>query len=363
MLKNIRIAAKKISNIPKDKLFERVKLGIRKRLSGYPYSIILQTVSACDLKCKHCFINDYNIHIHDGIIKIMQMDEFLACVERLRPMIKHASYFQLSTFEAILNKDLFRMMDVILKMNPRIQFPLLSNAMQLSSEKIALLENYPLSIVNISLDGCTKTTVEKFKTEVVFEKVIDAIRRLKRSRLKEKVAVTFVAHKNNIAELPDYVDFVNTLGVKDIYVSNLLTFTREMEGQELYTKQGNKISQNYFDEAVKRAKRNGQAIGMPRLSPVKMGCQACESFFIDINGNVAPCDFLAVTTPFTLWGETVTHAPVLFGNVLKDDPIAIYRKTAFKKFREAHRIGKELPDECTHCIDAYGLMCSNRVNH
>jgi len=363
MFNLIKIAVKKIGNIPSGQLLSRMQLGVQKYISGYPYSIILQTVSACDLKCKHCFINDYNIHIHDGAIKIMGFEEFLLYAERLNPMIQKASYFQFSTFEAILNKHLFKMMDEILKINPKIQFPFLSNTMQLSAEKIKQLEKYPISIVNISLDGYTKKTVEDFKTEAVFEKIVETIIVLKNSTLKDKVTVTFVAHKNNIAELPEYVDFVNRLGVKEIQVSNLLTFTKETVGLELYSQHGNKYASSIFEDAVKRAEKNNQIISMPRLSPVQMGCQACESFFIDSNGNVAPCDFLAVSTPFTLWGKTIQHPPVLLGNIFKSDPLQIYRSAAFKKFRKAHRLGKDLPRECTNCIDAYGLMCSNRINH
>jgi MoaA/NifB/PqqE/SkfB family radical SAM enzyme len=363
MLKTLRIAARKIRRIPRSKLPERLRLGIRKYLTNYPYFISVQTVSACNLKCKHCFINDYHTTIHDGVIKIMKLDEFSVFAERLRPMIRHASFFCFSTFEAILNKHLFKMMDLVLEINPAIQFPILSNTMELSPEKISLLENYPVSEVNISLDGYTKKTVEDFKTEAVFETIIGTIRYLRTTRLKEKLAVTFVAHKNNIHELPDYVDFVHKLGIRQIYVSNILSFTSSLEPLALYTPTGNAVAQQLFEEAVKRAKKNRQSISIPRLKPEQMGCQTAEIFFVDISGNVAPCDFLAVTTPFTLWGETIRHSPLIFGNILKDDPVEIYRKPEFKAFRNAHRLGESLPDHCTHCIDAYGLMCSNRIHH
>lgn len=363
MFNTIKIAFKKIKRIPKFQLIPRVKLGIRKYISNYPYYISLQTVSACNLKCKHCFINDYHTHIHDGIVKIMKFDEFVLFAERLRPMIEKASFFQFSTFEAILNKNLFKMMDLILEINPSIQFPFLSNTMELSDEKISMLEKYPVSEINVSLDGCTKKTVEDFKTGVLFEKIIETIKKLRQSSMGDKIAVTFVAHANNIHELPDYIDFVNRLGVKRIYVSNILTFTKDLVGLELYTKQGNTIASSFFDDAIKRAKKNKQVLSMPRLKPEQMGCQTSEIFFVDVNGNVAPCDFLAVTTPFTLWEETIQHPPLIFGNILKDDPIQIYRRKEFKEFRNAHRLGEELPKECTHCIDAYGLMCSNRIHY
>jgi MoaA/NifB/PqqE/SkfB family radical SAM enzyme len=363
MLRTIRIAAKKIRRIPPGQLFPRVFLGMKKYLTQYPYYLSLQTVSACNLKCKHCFINDYHTEIHDGVIKIMKPEEFERFAERLRPLITHAAYFTFSTFEAILNKHLFRMMDRILEINPAMKFPFLSNTMELSEEKIRELERYPVSEVNISLDGYTKKTVEDFKTEVVFERIIDTIRLLRESSLRNRLAVTFVAHQNNIHELPDYVDFVSGLGVGQIYVSNILSFTRQLAPLALYTPEGNTDAQALFDEAVRRAGRNRINISMPRLKPEQMGCQTTEIFYVDIKGNVAPCDFLGVTTPFTLWGKTTSHPPVFFGNIFEQDPLSIYRSEKARSFREAHRLGRELPVPCRNCIDAYGLMCSNRIHH
>ena len=359
----INIFLKKIKHIPRHRLGERLFSGIKKRILQYPQYISIQTVSACNLKCKHCFINDYHTEIEDGVIKIMQFNEFVLMADRLRPVIKNANYLTFSTFEAILNKNIFKMMDVILDINPKMQFPFLSNAMELSEDKIRQLEKYPVPEINISLDGFTKETVEKFKTEVDFNKIISTIKLLSASTLKNKIAVTFVAHRDNILELPDYVDFVNSLGIKQIYVSNILTFTKSLEGMELYSKIGNESAQKIFNDAIKRAKSNEQIISMPELSPILKGCQACESFFINSNGDVAPCDFLAVSTPFTFLGETQKNKPVIFGNIFKQDPIKIWRGESFKKFRNAHRTGKEIPNECTHCIDAYGLMCSNRTTY
>jgi MoaA/NifB/PqqE/SkfB family radical SAM enzyme len=363
MLKNLDIAMKKLGRLPRTTFVKRVKLGIRKYITDYPYYITVQTVSACNLKCKHCFINDYHTDIHDGLIKIMKMEEFRVFAERLTPMIRHASFFNFSTFEAILNKNLFQMMDLLLQINPDIQFPFLSNTMELSEDKVRQLEKYPIYEINMSLDGYTKKTVEDFKTEVVFEKIIETIRMLKASSLKDKVAVTFVLHRDNVHELPDYVDFVHQLGVRRIYVNNVLTFTKNLEPLALYTPEGNAEAQALIDEAVKRARKHKIGISVPRMKPKQMGCQTVEAFYVDVKGNVAPCDFLGVTTPFTLWGKTTSSPPVIFGNIFKTDPLEIYRSPGARQFREAHRIGRDLPAQCQNCIDAYGLMCSNRIHH
>ncbi len=363
MVKNLTIAMKKLGRLPRIKFLKRVKLGVRKYMTDYPYYITVQTVSACNLKCKHCFINDYHTDIHDGLIKIMKMEEFRAFAERLTPMIKHAAFFNFSTFEAILNKNLFQMMDLLLQINPDIQFPFLSNTMELSEDKVRQLEKYPIYEINMSLDGYTKKTVEDFKTEVVFEKIIETIKMLKASSLKDKVAVTFVLHRNNAHELPDYIDFVHQLGVRRIYVNNVLTFTKALEPLALYTPDGNVEVQALIDEAVKRARKHKIAISVPRMKPKQMGCQTVEAFYVDVKGNVAPCDFLGVTTPFTLWGKTTSSPPVIFGNIFKTDPLEIYRSPEARQFRQSHRVGRDLPTQCVNCIDAYGLMCSNRIHH
>ncbi len=363
MVNTLKILQKKIRHIPRHELMSRIMMGAKKVIFDYPQAISIQTVSACNLKCKHCFINDYRTTIDDGVIKIMKFHEFVLLAERMRDLLKNASVCYFSTFEAILNKNLFKMMDLVLEINPKMKFPFLSNSMELTLEKIKQLEKYPVPEISISLDGYTKKTVEDFKTEVNFDTIIDTIKLLRTTSFADKVAVVFVAHIHNIHELPNYVDFVHSLGVKRIYVSNILTFTKQLEGLELYTKNGNAKAQELFDEAVRRAKKNKQIIGMPELSPTLKGCQAIETFFVDTNGNVAPCDFLAVTTPFTLWGETTSNPPVIFGNIYEEEPIDIYRKKGFKEFRNAHREGKKLPKECEQCIDAYGLMCSNRTTY
>ena len=360
-LKNIKIYYNKLSRIPKNEFFSRAFLGVKKYYSNSPATIILQTVSACNLQCKHCFITNYGTEIKDGVTKIILFSEFKILADRLAPMIKKSSFFVFSTFEAIINKDLFTMMDYLLKINPDLKFPFLSNAMQLTPEKIAKLQSYPITEMNISVDGTTKEVVEQFKNGVDFEKILLALDRLSTSKLRDKVAVTFVAHKSNIHQLPDLINMVNRYGVKTVYVSNLLSFTTENRDMVLYSREGNAEVEEIFERSIRNASINGQMLELPLTKPKLKGCQAVENFFVNYNGNVSPCDFLAVTTPFTLFGETQTSPPIVYGNILYDDPVEIFRSDAFTDFRDRHRLAKDIPVACSKCIDAFGLMCSNRT--
>jgi MoaA/NifB/PqqE/SkfB family radical SAM enzyme len=350
----------KIRNTEPREYLTRLKSGIKHYVLNYPTTIILQTVSACNLPCTHCFVNNFGTEVKDGKKHIMQLDEFKKILKRIAPAVKRAESFGFSSFEALLNKHLFQMMEEVLKINPKITFPFLSNAMLLTDENIQKLKKVPITEINISLDGLYKETVEAFKTGVDYNQILKAIMRLKEEGMIDLVAVTFVAHTNNIAELPDYVNFVNSLGVKTIYLNNILAFTAKHKAMHLYTKDGNATVQALFNEAIKRVKANGQKIWLPNLKPTVKGCTQPEALFINYNGDVAPCDFLAFSTPFEFLGSQKTVSPVIFGNVYKDDVLEIYRSKASSQFRQTHRNFK-LPEACDHCIDGYGLMCSRRT--
>ncbi len=350
----------KILNTDSSQYLERIKSGYRHYVQNYPTTIVLQTVAACNLPCTHCFINNFGKEIVDGKKNIMKMEDFTIMLNRIEKVVKKASYFGFSSFEALLNKHLFEMMDAVLKINPTIKFPFLSNSMLMTDGVIEKLTRLPITEINISLDGLYKETVEAFKTGVDYNQILKAIMQLKTYGMIDKVAVTFVAHKENIDELPDYVNFVNSLGVKTIYLNNLMSFTGMHKGMYLYTEAGNAHAQAIFDEAIIRVKKNGQKIWLPKLTPKMKGCTQPEVLFINSNGDVAPCDYLAVSTPFEYFGSHKVSKPVIYGNVLQDDVLEIYRSARAASFRKTHRKG-ELPDECDHCIDGYGLMCSKRT--
>src|SRR4029077_16986898 len=126
---------------------------------------------------------------------------------RIEPAVKRAEYFQFSTFEELLHKRLFDMMDRVLEINPRIQFPIHSNTMIADDAKLERLRKFPISEFTVSLDGMKKETVESFKTGATFDVVVERLKKIVSLDWKALVGVVFVAHKNNIAELPDYVDF------------------------------------------------------------------------------------------------------------------------------------------------------------
>ena len=77
----------------------------------------------------------------------------------------------------------------------------------------------------------------------------------------------FVAHRDNIGEFPQYVDFVNSLGVKTVFVTNLLCFSKDLQPLALYRDEGNPDAESVFRDAIARARHNGQTLHLPRMRP------------------------------------------------------------------------------------------------
>jgi MoaA/NifB/PqqE/SkfB family radical SAM enzyme len=202
--------------------------------------------------------------------------------------------------------------------------------------------------------------MESFKTGADFDQVVGVIRALAASTLRPVLGTVFVLHKNNCHELPEYVDFVNGLGVKTVYLTNLLSFTPQFKDWYLYTPHGNAEVEEIFRDTVSRVRKNGQTIWLPSMQPQDRGCTQCQALFIDQRGDVFPCDLLSVGTPFEMFGACKQNTPASCGNVFKEDALQIYRSPALAAFRTRHRKGGCPPDQCSHCIDAYSIMCSHR---
>lgn len=360
-MKSVINILNKIKNTPKSELIMRIKLGLKSRFFASPTTILIQTTAACNLKCRHCFINYYNNIIPDGKIKLLNFDEFKEIINKISPAIKLASFLQFSSFEPLLNKDLFKMMDYALTINPQLQFYVHSNGMLMNEKNISELEKRPIFAITLSLDGTTKNTIEQFKTGVDFTQIINNFKLLAKSKLKNKTAVVFVLHKNNKDELLDYPDFVKDIGIKNIHINNLMAFLPEFENQVLFSKEGNNEIEKIFDELVTKIKKNKQTLQIPNTKPENTGCMQSKMLYIDINGNVSPCDYLAVSTPFTLFGKTQQLAPIIFGNIFETSVKEIYNSTEYKNFRSNHSKGI-IPQHCKLCINSYSLLCSNRKN-
>jgi len=328
--------------------------------SFYPEAIVLEIMNKCNLKCKHCRVTYYGNVLDDVNPTFMEFEYFTKIVDCISLLIRKAYRFQFSTVEPLFHKDIFKMMDYVSKYNKNIDLGILSNGMLLNETIINELMKRNVSSIAISLDGYKKETVEAFKTNVNFDRLISNIRLLtKICKNKIEVNVVFVATKANIGELLEYVYFCKSLDIDRILVNGLQCFFPDYSHLCLYSKQGNPEVQKIFQRAYDIARNNDINIEFSSLIAKPSVCGMYSTVTIDDKGNIAPCICLARKTPFELFSEAKVLGPVVWGNVFDEDPLLIWRSKNSVQFRTKLK-NKEVPDECSLCVDAYGVGCSNR---
>ena len=74
--------------------------------SNYPKFINVEIMDICNLKCSHCYIENWDNH--DGF---MDYNLFEKLIERLSDMLKHAQSFDCSSVEGLFHKSIFDMFD------------------------------------------------------------------------------------------------------------------------------------------------------------------------------------------------------------------------------------------------------------
>ena len=358
MPENVKDILTKVQKYGISNSLKRVSNKFLKR--NFPAGINVEIMTICNLRCKHCRVTYHGGLIPGVKLGMMEFDLFKKIIDRISLLVKRANVFQFSTIEPLFHKRIFEMMDYVSQFNTDITYPLLSNGMLLDEGKIRNLSSRNVPSVAISLDGCKKKTVESFKTGMDFDKVVNNIRLLKRIAGKKiKVSTVFVATSLNVGELIDYVDFCSDLGVDCIFVNGFLSYLPESSNLCLYSKTGNTKIYELFVKAYEKAKERGISILFPSLTAKPMGCECTSCLCIDESGNVSPCIHLARKTPFALFSNITVASPVIYGNILNDDPLSVWNKKEYVDFRKKLK-RSEIPNECALCADAYGVICSNK---
>jgi MoaA/NifB/PqqE/SkfB family radical SAM enzyme len=183
-----------------------------------PSTVCVEIMTICNLRCNHCYL-----YHSDRKKKIMDMELFKTISEKVSPILSAASEFNFASVEALMHPQVFEMIENIRSYNREIHIPIFSNGMILNDQLISQMIAYDIKTIVFSIDGCRKETVESFKTGSDFNKIVGNITKLKQAaRNKVEITANFVAHKNNISEILEYVDFCRNLGINNITVTGFI---------------------------------------------------------------------------------------------------------------------------------------------
>ncbi len=305
----------------------RLSLGLSYILSrpvvwSRPFSVHLETASACNLKCPECIVGMGLTKRHNKFMDVALVKE------KLNQHRKHAFYCNLYfQGEPFLNQQLTEIIKLANKMN---YYTVVSTNGHFLYEKncIRIIES-GLDKLIISLDGINRESYVQYRSGGLFSKVIDGIMQMAEAKKKLNktnplLVVQMLVNKSNEHQLDQARDFIKNLGA-DIL---------EFKSMQIYTGEGRKQflpSLERFNRYSRKAK-----IDNPFESKAKGLCSRLWSHVVyTSDGLMVPCCY-DKKPEYIITGDGGLNKDLWVSEQMQD-----FRAKLFK--------GQEVPEICRNC--------------
>lgn len=307
-------------------------------LEPYPSYLEVEATTRCNLKCIMCEHTYWNEPARD-----LSFEEFKGLIDQFLGL-KWIAFTGIG--ENFLNKDFMKMYRYLKSKWKGILIELY-DTFYFIDEKIAreLIQEIGLTRVLASIDGATKGTYEKIRVGSNFERVTSNVKRfieIKRelSSPLPEIIFHYIISKANIHEVPQYVEYVKSLGGEDIFFTAMLHSFEEVK--ELVTE----VPKEVIREAEKRGKELGVHItwneDVPEQKPPISKCTEWTMPFIYVTGHVQPC----------CAAQEANRRPVQkeqsLGNVFEKSFKEIWNSGKYRNLRRMLAKGK-VPAQCRDC--------------
>lgn len=297
------------------------KFGVNKPfVGGSPFLIVWDITHACNLKCKHCYANADDTTIKNEL----NTDEAKNVIDKLDKASVPIIAF--SGGEPLLRSDIFDLSKYA--HDKGIYVALATNGTLITKHKAKEMKDAGIEFVQISLDGATADTHDKFRgIKGVYEKTIQGITNVVDEGFFVNISST--ATKYNYNEIPKIIDLCKNLNVnwfmlynfvptgrgENIVENDLSPIEREKILKNLWNRIKNDEKINVLSTAPQLARVALQAeIGKDKkivpthfanpifsgklmnLAEFIGGC-GCGRFYCAIrpNGDIEPCVFFPLT--------------------------------------------------------------------
>lgn len=327
--------------------------------------IYIEPTSNCNLKCKTCIRNTWT---HD--FKDMDFNMFKKIINDLR-QFQSLETIMISGFgEPLIHKNIIDMIKMIKELNLNVE--LITNGTLLNEEMCKELINSKLDKLWVSIDGVSEKSYENIRVGAKQAKVLKNLINLKRlrkeSNSKMMLGISFVAVEDNIEEIPELLTLARKIAAKDIKVTNVLPYTKDMVKKALYNRTITLGACDVLDfkfnidlpiidvdEKTKeplyrvfRSMNNVCVMGdliarkFDYCKFIKEGCMV-----IGADGRVSPCLALLYRNKTFLHGYERDIKAVSYGNVKETNLYDIWNSNEYSDFRK--RVDEFVFPGCTYC--------------
>jgi MoaA/NifB/PqqE/SkfB family radical SAM enzyme len=275
----------------------------------YPAHLMIEITDRCNLKCMICVREEYE----EGIGSPGTLINFEE-VKKLEEPIRRASIITLTGFgESFLHPRLKEMLDYIYSVNPSDNLiKIVTNGTALSEEKASWFSGH-LHTMSVSLNASHSVSYARemhpyeFKdgrdVTSKFERLVSKIGRFSgglKVEERKKVHLHYVVHRDNIADLGDFVRLTHKMGLSVVQFTHLMVHRAEHIERSIYW-----IKDHYndaIDEAIEVGQSLGVAVGARKFftEPQKqfVAERDCtwphDTAIVGSTGSVIPCCYWGV---------------------------------------------------------------------
>ena len=319
-----------------------------------PKVLYIETTNRCNLRCKGCILYRGNWEPDRDI----SLEELLWITDQL-PGLEQAYLHGIG--EPLLNKELPEMIQHLKSRNVYVLFN--SNGILLNRQRQQDLITAGLDELRISLDAASSPGYEKIRSSNAFEGVIKNLKsfRLLQKQLQvasPKLSLWFLGTRDNISELPGFVELAAEIEIEQVYLQRLVYF-QDDEGYGIA--RATKTLQNLTDglsEFIQKSQETAAKLGIQlnasgQTGPAESLQGKAEAglpwskcyrpltlMYVTANGNVLPC----CISPFA----TVDYSSIILGNVFESSLAEIWSGSKYENFRKQHQ-SEAPPKSCRGC--------------
>lgn len=218
----------------------------------YPYNLILQLTSNCNLRCKHCFFcgNTKAYSPEDDLTEEEMLRHLRYLVEEVNIL-----YCSITGGEIFTSNYIFKILEYLKSKN--IVIELLTNATLITektAERLSKLLNHKTDTIQVSLEGATKDINDEMRGEGVFKKVTQSVKFLTERDLT--VLLSYTINSKNSNQLSDMYDLCKTLKISQLNIGRFQLFNLsqkylEPKSDEIFINIAKLIQKFQKDKTVK----------------------------------------------------------------------------------------------------------------
>lgn len=313
------------------KPFHFIKISIKHKFFGYPYSVLIETCNYCNLQCPSCTTPHHKINREK---KMMSFEDYKKIID----YIKNSVHIVLLYFsnEPLLHPQLPEMIEYAHQNN---LYTIISTNATLLNEKIARkLYKANLDEIMLCLDSVKKENFEEFRKGAIFETVFENIKRFCQIKKELKckkpyLELQFILNKLNQDEVDEMKKLAKDFGVDKLHIKPFSL------SAHAYTKEEMKILADKFlpNKKEYEGKVLYQVEEDVKMKKELKTCKLVDSnFVVLVDGRVVVCCY-------------DLNAQYVYGNVLENKLSSIWKSREARFKRKAGR-NRKYP-LCKTCSD------------